>query len=123
MRIINTQKTPKSGGHYSQCIEHNGILYLAGQLPRNPETLEMPEGIELQTLQVLENIKLILTEAGSNLNNIIQIRIYLSDIELWDRVNAVYKDFMGDHKPVRIVIPCGKLHFDSLIEIEATACL
>lgn len=121
MRFIQSGKMPKAGGHYSQCIEHNGLLYIAGQLPRNPETQNIPDGIEAQAQQVLQNINVILTEAGSSKDKILQVRIYIVDIKDWDVVNRIYREFMGNHKPVRAVIPCGPLHFNSLIEVEATA--
>ena len=121
MRIIQTPNMPKSNGHYSQCIEHNGMLYLSGQLPFHPITRVKPEGVKDQTRQVLENIKLILAEAGSDLQKVIQMRLYIPDVGLWDDVNEVYSEFFGDHKPVRCVVPTRALHFDSLIEVEATA--
>lgn len=121
MRIIQTPNMPQSNGHYSQCMEHNGMLYLSGQLPFDPKTRKKPEGIKAQTQQVLDNIKLILKESGSDLDKVIQMRLYIPDVALWDEVNEVYSDFFGDHKPVRCVVPTRELHFGSLIEVEATA--
>lgn len=112
---------PKSNGHYSQCIEHNGILYLSGQLPIDPLTKAIPKTIEEQTDLALKNVGLILTEAGSSKKQIIQMRVYISDIKLWDKVNERYSLFFGDHKPVRSIVPTRDLHFGCLIEIEATA--
>jgi len=121
MRIIETPDMPKSNGHYSQCIEHNGILYLAGQLPRIPETRAIPEGIEAQTHQVLSNIGKILSEAGSGKDKVLQVRIYVSDIKYWDAVNGIYANFFGQYKPARAVIPTRDLHHGALIEVEVTA--
>lgn len=121
IKIITTPTMPAANGHYSHCIEHNGLLYLAGQLPRDPFTKEIPESIEKQTLAALNNVEMILTEAGSSVQNIIQVRLYISDIALWDQVNEVYKEFMGSHKPVRSIIPTRELHFGALIEVEVTA--
>ena len=121
MKIITTPTMPKANGHYSHCIEHNGLLYLSGQLPRDPFTKEIPDSIEKQTLVALNNVEMILTEAGSTIQNIIQVRLYISDISLWDQVNAVYADFMGEHKPVRSVIPTRELHFGAMIEVEVLA--
>ncbi len=114
---------PASNGHYSQCIEHNGTLYLSGQLPINPATGKIPGTIEEQTLQALSNVKLILSEAGSSPDLILQVRIYISDISMWKSVNQVYASFFGSHRPVRSVIPTLNLHFGSLIEIEAVAVI
>jgi 2-iminobutanoate/2-iminopropanoate deaminase len=121
MEIIQTDKMPKSNGHYSQCIHHNGILYLSGQLPIHPVTRGISKTIEEQTLQTLSNVELILKEAGSSKKEVLQVRIYISDISLWDKVNGVYSNFFEDHKPARSIVPTRELHFGCLIEIEATA--
>jgi 2-iminobutanoate/2-iminopropanoate deaminase len=121
MNIINTPNMPKANGHYSHCVEHNGILYLAGQLPFDPETRIMPEGIDKQTKQVLKNVERILTEAGSSKDKVLQVRVYIPNIEDWGKVNEVYADFFGNHKPARCVIPTNKLHYNALVEIEVTA--
>ena len=123
MRIILSDKMPAANGHYSQCIEHDGVLYISGQLPGNPKLSPLPEDIESQTRLVLDKIDLILKESGSSREQIIQMRIYIPDIELWDRVNKVYSEYFGEHKPVRCVVPTGRLHFGCLIEAEAVACL
>ena len=123
MKIIQNEAMPKSNGHYSMCIEHNGLLYISGQLPFNPKDRTMPKGIEAQTLQTLQNLEVILVAAGSQKDKVIQMRIYVSDIELWPTVNKVYADFFDKHKPVRAVIPTGKLHYGALIEIEGIATL
>ena len=121
MKIIQSDSIPKPGGHYSPIIEHNGTLYISGQLPFVPGTREMPEGIKAQTKLVLDNIEILLKAAGSNKNQIIQMRLYIPDVKLWDDVNAVYSEFFGDHRPVRCVVPTRELHYGALIEIEATA--
>lgn len=112
---------PISNGHYSQCIKYNGILYLSGQLPIMKETKAIPATIEQQTILALQNTEAILKEAGSNKSNILQVRLYISNIKLWDKVNNEYIRFFGNHKPVRSIIPTRKLHFGCLIEIEVTA--
>ena len=121
MNIISTDKMPPVKGHYSPVVEHNGILYLSGQVPINPETQIIPETIEEQTRLVLSKINLLLNESGSSKSKVLQVRIYLSDISLWDQVNKIYSDFFLNHKPARCVIPAGKLHFGCLIEVEAIA--
>jgi|TARA_B110000914_G_scaffold185767_1_gene169548 2-iminobutanoate/2-iminopropanoate deaminase len=121
MKIINTPNMPVSNGHYSQCIEHNGILYLSGQLPIERETKTIPATIEEQTDLVFKNVETILKEAGSNKKNVLQVRVYISSINLWDKVNDGYSIFFEDHKPVRCIIPTRELHFGSLIEVEITA--
>ena len=89
-----------------------------------PKTGEKRIGsIEEQTEQALKNLSEILKAAGSNLNQVIKTTVYISDIELWDRVNAVYARFFGEHRPARAVVPTRNLHFGFQIEIEAIAAL
>jgi 2-iminobutanoate/2-iminopropanoate deaminase len=122
MQKISTEKAPRAGGHYTQAIEHNGFIFISGQLPIHPDTGEKILGtIEEQTLQVLKNVEAIAVAAGSDLNHIIKTTVYVSDIDLWGRVNEVYTKFFGDHKPARAVVPVKTLHFGFQIEIEAIA--
>lgn len=123
MKIISSKNIPSANGHYSPCIEHNGTLYISGQLPVDPATKQIPDGVEAQTLLVLEKIDVILTEAGSSREKVIQMRIYISDIALWNKVNKVYTQFFGAHKPVRCVVPVGELHYGCLIEAECVAII
>ena len=116
------QPTPK--GHYSPGVEHNGSIYVSGQLPMDLVTREPFAGdIETQTELALRNVEAVLKEAGSDLNHVLQMTIYVSDIELWGKVNEVYARVMGDHRPARAVIPVKDLHFDTKIEIAAIAAV
>lgn len=121
MKIIENENMITPNGHYSQCIEHNGILYLSGQLPIDRYTKEIPATIAEQTALTLKNIESILLDAGSDKQHIIQVRIYIADSKLWDVVNAIYAKFFGVHKPVRCIIPTNALHYGASIEIEVTA--
>jgi len=122
MKEISTQNAPKPAGHYSQAIVHNNIVYVSGQLPIDPKTGEKRLGsIEEQTEQALKNLSEILKAAGSSINQVIKTTVYVSDIELWGRVNAVYARFFGEHRPARAVVPTRNLHFGFQIEIEAIA--
>lgn len=121
MNIIQTVNMPQSNGHYSQCIQHNGLLYLSGQLPIDKKTKSIPKTIEEQTRLVLMKIETILQEAGTDRNNVLQIRVYISDIALWDKVDKEYAAFFQNHKPTRCIIPTRELHYGCLIEVEVTA--
>ena len=123
MKKIETPKMPKANGHYSQCIEHNGLLYLSGQLPIDQVTRNIPNTIEEQTDLALKNVETVLKEAGSSKSNVLQVRVYISHIDLWDKVNEIYSLFFQSHKPVRSIVPTRDLHFGCLIEIEVTAIL
>ncbi len=123
MKIIKSEKIPEPKGHYSPCIEHNGMLYLSGQVPVDPVSQKVPESIEEQTDLVLQKVEQIINESGSSKNHILQMRVYISDIKLWDIVNERYRLFFGNHKPVRTIIPTRDLHYGCLIEVEATAII
>ena len=121
MKIIeNELMPPPAKGHYSHCVEHNGILYLSGQLPLLADG-GVPDGIEAQTLLTLQKVEKILQAAGSNKEQILRMTVYITDIAYWPEVNAAYADFFGNHKPARCIIPCGKLNYGALIEIDCTA--
>jgi len=93
-------------------------------LPIDPITGEKRIGsIEEQTEQALKNVAAILKAAGSDINHVIKTTVYISDIELWDRINAVYANFFGEHRPARVVVPTKNLHYGFQIEIEAIAAL
>jgi len=121
MRIIEHPSIPTPAGHYSPIVEHAGTLYVSGQLPIDPDTKAMPDDLEGQLLQALNNVERLLKAAGVDRTALIQVRIFVTDVELWPRINAAYADFMGSHRPARIVAPCGPLHHGCLIEIEAVA--
>ncbi len=119
---ISTENAPKPSGHYSQAIVHNNIVYVSGQLPIDPKTGEKRIGsIEEQTQQTLKNLSEILDAAGSSISRVIKTTVYVSDIELWGKVNEVYSRFFGEHRPARAVVPTRNLHFGFQVEIEAIA--
>jgi 2-iminobutanoate/2-iminopropanoate deaminase len=124
MRAISTDKAPTPAGHYSQAIEHNGLIYVAGQLGLDPARPgHTPDDIELQTEQTLRNVANILIAAGSDLHRVLSMTIYISDMGDWPRVNAVYARVMGDHKPARAVIPVKDLHYGFGIEMQCIAAV
>ena len=119
--MINTNKMPAAKGHYSPVVEHGGILYISGQIPVDPENGSIPDTIEEQTRLVLARIGMLLKESGSSFSKVLQVRIYVTDISLWDEVNRVYAEIFQDHKPARCVVPVGSLHYGCLLEVEAIA--
>lgn len=119
---IQPENLPKPKGHYSPAVEFNGLIFVSGQLPINHATGEVETGeIEKQTELALRNVEAILIAAGSDLNNVLQFTIYVSEMELWDKVNEVYKRILGEHKPARAIVPVKDLHFGTKIEIQAIA--
>ncbi|RIJ92210.1 MAG: enamine deaminase RidA [Acidobacteria bacterium] len=122
MRIIQPENQPMPKGHYSPGIEHHGIVYVSGQLPMTLDTREPFTGdIAEQTELALRNVEAVLKEAGSDLSRVMQMTIYVSDMELWGKVNETYARVMGDHRPARAIVPVKELHFGTKIEIQAIA--
>ena len=123
MQAIETRDAPTAAGHYSQAIVHNGLVFVAGQLPTDPKDRNNRTvgSIEEQTERTLRNVEAILVAAGSSLDRVLQMTIYISDIELWGGVNAAYSRVMGAHKPARAVVPVKDLHYGYQIEIQAIA--
>ena len=124
IRSVSTPDAPAAGGHYSQAVVHGGLVYVSGQLPIDPATGERRVGtIEEQTEQVLRNVEAILNAAGSGLERVLKMTVYVSDIEHWSKVNEVYARVLGAHRPARAVVPVGELHYGFQIEVEAVAAL
>lgn len=122
MHFITTERAPIPAGHYSQAVVHNGFVFVAGQLAFVPgQTEHRPGTIAEQTEQTLRNMEAILQAAGSGLDKVVQMTIYVSDMESWADVNAVYTRIMGVHKPARAIVPVKDLHHGYGIEIQAIA--
>ncbi len=122
MEKVQLKNAPEPKGHYSLAVEHNGLIFVSGQLPMNHATGEVETGaIELQTELALRNVEDILKAAGSDLDHVLQFTIYVSDMELWDKVNETYAQILGEHKPARAIVPVRDLHFGTKIEIQAIA--
>ncbi|MEC8652546.1 MAG: RidA family protein [Planctomycetota bacterium] len=123
MNIPDDPRIPSPAGHYSPVIEHQGTLYISGQLPMDPETKDVPADVEEQTVRALENLENLLLAAGSDRQHVLQVRIFVSDIDHWEAINRAYGGWFGEHRPARAIIPCGPLHFGCLLELEATAAV
>ena len=122
MQFISTDNAPAAGGHYSQAVVHNGFVFVAGQLAFVPGQKEhRPGSIAEQTERTLRNIEAILQAAGSSLDKVVQMTIYVSDMEMWGEVNATYARIMGSHRPARAIVPVKELHYGYGIEIQAIA--
>ena len=124
MEKIQIKNAPEPKGHYSPALSHNGLIFVSGQLPMNHQTGEVETGaIEKQTEIALRNVESILKEANSDLNHILQMTIYISEMDDWGKVNEVYKQILGEHKPARAIVPVKDLHFGTKIEIQAIAAV
>jgi 2-iminobutanoate/2-iminopropanoate deaminase len=124
MKQVQTSLAPVPAGHYSQGIIHNDIVYVSGQLSIDPSSRLPVQGtVEEQLTQALNNMLAVLIEAGSEKEKVLKCTVFISDIALWPRVNEVYADFFGNHKPARSVVPVNTLHHGLIVEVEAIAAV
>jgi len=121
--IFYTYKAPEPKGPYSQAVIHNGVMYLSGQIPLDPAGVPVRGTIEEETAAVLENIKIIVEEAGARLEDVLKVTVYLADMEDFKRFNDVYKNYFPENPPARTSIQAGKLPLDVQIEIDAIVAL
>ena len=124
-QAINTNKAPKAIGPYSQAISVNGMIFTSGQIPIDPNTGNIiREDFNLEVLQIINNIKAILEEGGSSLNNVIKYTVYMTDLSLFPILNKIFDDFyFGNIPPARSTIQVSALPKDVRVEIEAIASI
>lgn len=120
---ISTKNAPQAIGPYSQAYVHNGLIYTSGQIALTPQGEFIDGDITAQSTQVLQNLKAILESAGSSLQKVIKTSVFLSDMEHFNALNAVYAEFFGSHKPARSTIAVKTLPKNALVEIECIAVL
>ena len=120
-KIIATAQAPAAIGPYSQAVELNGTVFVSGQLPVNPKDGLMPQGIEAQTRQSLDNLFAILGEAGLVSDNVVKTTVLLADINDFASMNAVYAEYFKGDKPARVCFQVAALPKGALVEIEAVA--
>lgn len=120
---INTDHAPKAIGPYSQAIVANGMLYVSGQIPVNPETGEISSDISEQTKQSMENIKAILVEAGTNFSKVVRCGIFIKNMDDFVKINEVYGSYFQEPYPARATVEVSRLPKDVLVEIEAIALI
>lgn len=121
-RIIATKNAPAAIGPYSQAVEVNWTLYISGQVPLNPETMQVAEGgIKEQTLQVMKNIGAILEAAGYTFSEVVKSTCLLSDMANFKAMNEVYGQFYTENQPARAAFAVRELPLGVLIEIETVA--
>ena len=120
-QVVSTSKAPAAIGPYSQAIRANGLLFLSGQIPIEPETGNVPDGIEAQTQQVLKNMSAILTSVNLSTENVVKTTIFLKNMDDFATVNAIYATYFPINPPARSTVQIARLPKDVLIEIEAIA--
>ncbi len=122
MKMINTKNAPAAVGAYSQGVMADNTLYVSGQLPFDPNTMDIPSNdIEALTTQALNNIQAIVEAAGLKKENIVRCGIFLKDMNDFPKMNEAYADFFKSHKPARAAVEVARLPKDVRIEIDAIA--
>ena len=120
-KVISTTAAPGAIGPYSQAIDTGSFVYASGQIPINPATGEIPEGITAQTEQAIANVKGILAEAGLTLDNVVKTTVFLADMSLFGPMNEVYAANFGEPYPARSAVAVRELPKQVLVEVEVIA--
>ena len=121
MKIIETDNAPKAIGTYSQAVKVNGFLFISGQIPLDPTTMELVEGIENQINQVFENINQILKADGMDFSNVVKLSVLLEDLSHFEKVNEIMANIFSKPYPARAAYEVSKLPKGSSVEIETIA--
>lgn len=121
IRLIHTDNAPAAVGPYSQATAANGMLYVSGQLGLIPGEGKLAEGFEAQTRQALENLKAIVEEAGSSMEKILAVDVFVTDMGKFGDLNAIYSEYFSNHKPARAAIEVAGLPLGGLVEFKCIA--
>ncbi len=120
--VISTKNAPGAIGPYSQGIKFGNLVFTSGQMPVNPATgVMVTDDVKLAAKQSLENVKGILEEAGTSMDNAIKVTVFLKDMNDFAAVNEVYGQYFTEKMPARSAVQVAKLPKDCLVEIEAIA--
>ncbi|QDA60383.1 RidA family protein [Hymenobacter jejuensis] len=124
METLHHEQAPKAVGPYAQAIVAGNLVFCSGQTPLNPATMQIEATtIEDQTRQVLHNLGIVLSIKGLSLQNVVKTTVFLKNFADFARMNAVYADVFGTHRPARTTVEVSRLPLDALVEIECIAAL
>lgn len=118
MKPINTNKAPEALGPYSHAMVVNNLVFTSGQIPLDTEGNIVSSDVKEQTKQVLENLSVVLEEAGSDLNSVVKATIFISDMNEFQQINEVYGSYFNEHQPARSCVEVSRLPKDVKVEIE-----
>ncbi|KXU45392.1 MAG: RidA family protein [Longibaculum muris] len=119
--VVKTDKAPGAIGPYSQGIDLGNMIFFSGQIPLNPQTGEMPEGIEAQAKQALENVKGLLESQGLDFSHVVKTTVFLDNMDDFNTVNGIYAQYFVEPYPARSAVEVAKLPKGALIEVEVIA--
>ncbi len=121
-QVIHTDNAPKAIGPYSQAVKAGNMLFVSGQVPFVPETMEIVEGdVKAQTAQSLKNVQAILAEAGLDFSHVVKSTVFIKDMNEFAQINEVYAEFFGENKPARACVEPATLPQAAKAEIEVIA--
>ncbi|WP_370679102.1 RidA family protein [Comamonas sp. GB3 AK4-5] len=123
-QYVQVAALAQPGGHYSHACSGGGMVFISGQLPITPAGERLVDApFEAQAAQVLANVQAALLAAGSQIDQLVQVRVYVDDIANWPAFDQLYRAWAGASRPARAVVPTGPLHFGCKVEMEAVALL
>ena len=123
-QVIHTENAPAAIGPYSQAVKAGNLLFVSGQVPFVPETMEIVEGdVKAQTAQSLKNLQAILKEAGADFSNVVKTTVFIKEMNEFAQINEVYAEYFGENKPARACVEVARLPKDVKVEIELIAVL
>jgi len=119
-KIIHTDHAPRAIGTYSQAVNHNGLVFVSGQIPLDPASMEMVAGgIETQITQVFDNLSAVCEAAGGSLNDILKLTVYLTDMGNFPQVNAIMEQYFEAPFPARAAVGVAALPKGAEVEMDA----
>lgn len=121
MTEVRSDDAPEPVGAYSQAVESGGLLFMSGQIGLDPVSGQLVEGLEGQARRALSNLRAVLSAAGSCMQDVVKVTIYLTDMADFAKVNGIYADFFAPPYPARAVVEVSALPKGAVVEIEAIA--
>ncbi|MFQ9985735.1 MAG: RidA family protein [Lachnospiraceae bacterium] len=120
-KAISTDKAPAAIGPYSQAIEVGEMIYTSGVIPVNPESGEIPQGVQEQARQVFKNMTALLNAAGSSMESVVKTTVFIKDMNDFGAINEIYAEYFPGIFPARSCVEVARLPKDVLLEVEAIA--
>ncbi|MEF9990770.1 MAG: RidA family protein [Romboutsia sp.] len=123
-QVIHTDNAPKAIGPYSQAVQAGNMIFVSGQVPFVPETMEIVEGdVKAQAAQSLKNVQAILKQAGADFSHVVKSTVFIKDMNEFAAINEVYAQYFGENKPARACVEVARLPKDVKVEIEVIAVI
>lgn len=122
LETINAPHAPQALGPYSHAVRAQGLIFVSGQLGIEPHTNTLLEGVEAQTHQILQNLRIILDACQCHIHDVVKITLYLKNMHDFARVNEIYAHYFGDHRPARTCVEISNLPREASIAIDVIAC-